>query len=188
MEEIWKDIKDYEGRYAVSNLGRIKSYPKKGHGHNSIILKSKLTKDGYYETALLSKGKGKNQYKYIRTHRIVAQAFIPNPENKPEINHKDGNKLNNNVDNLEWVTSSENQLHAYRTGLQKVSGYAILGRKPIYCIELNVTMPSLNHMQRYLYEKGYTPSKKLNRLSNVMNSDKHVYLGMHFRFVNGGER
>ena len=107
MEEIWKPIKDYEGLYEVSNLGRVKSL-KRFHHQREQILKNKLTKDGYYEIALLKNSK----YKYIRIHRIVAQTFIPNEMNKKEVNHKDGNKLNNCVDNLEWCTSSENQKHA----------------------------------------------------------------------------
>lgn len=114
--EIWKDIPNYEGLYMASNLGRVKSLPK--HYHKEIILKNKLTKDGYYESTLIKNGKPK----FIRTHRLVAMAFIPNIENKPQINHIDGNKLNNNVNNLEWCTLQENKDHAIRTGLQDFRG------------------------------------------------------------------
>ena len=175
MEEIWKPIKGYEGLYEVSNLGRVKSL-KRWHHPRENILKNKFTTDGYYETALLKNGK----YKYIRTHRIVAQTFIPNEMNKKEVNHKDGNKLNNCVDNLEWVTSSENQKHAYKLGLQTVSGAAIINRKRIRCIDLNIEKESLSEMQLYLYENGYTNSKRLNRLSEIINKDINVYLGMRF--------
>ena len=175
MEEIWKPIKGYEGLYEVSNLGRVKSL-KRWHHPRENILKNKFTTDGYYETALLKNGK----YKYIRTHRIVAQTFIPNEMNKKEVNHKDGNKLNNCVDNLEWVTSSENQKHAYNLGLQTVSGAAIINRKRIRCIDLDIEKESLLEMQLYLYENGYTNSKIVGRLSEIINKDINVYLGMRF--------
>ena len=181
VKEVWKDVpfQGFEGRYAVSNLGRVMSYRTKRRTY-PIILKNKITKDGYYETALV----GDNQkYKYIRTHRLVALAFVPNPFNKPEVNHIDGNKLNNRYDNLEWVTSSENQIHAYRIGLQTVSGGAVLNRKRIRCVDLDVEKESLHEMQRYLYEKGITRSKRLNRLSSVMNSGNKVYYGLTFEFV-----
>ena len=175
MEEIWKPIKGYEGLYEVSNLGRVKSL-KRWHHPRENILKNKFTTDGYYETALLKNGK----YKYIRTHRIVAQTFIPNETNKKEVNHKDGNKLKNCVDNLEWCTSKKKKKHAYKLGLQTVSGAAIINRKRIRCVDLDIEKESLTEMQLYLYENGYTNSKRLNRLSEIINKDINVYLGMRF--------
>ena len=108
MLEIWRDIKNYEGIYEVSNLGRIKSISRNGTIKENRILKPNKVM-GYSQVGL-------QKYvtrKYKKIHRLVAEAFIPNPENKKEVNHKDGNKTNNCVDNLEWVTTSENQLHSY---------------------------------------------------------------------------
>lgn len=79
------------------------------------IFKQRLSKEGYYRTALTVK----NKVSYLQVHRLVAEAFIDNPNNHPVVNHKDGNKLNNHVSNLEWTTSSLNQKHAYDTGLKK---------------------------------------------------------------------
>lgn len=111
MQEIWKDIKDYEGLYQVSNLGRIKSLERK----------VKNTKSSYriIKEKILSCGKSSNGYCYIilckkqnrkpfRIHRLVAEAFIPNPNNYLEVNHKDENKLNNKADNLEWCNHKYN--------------------------------------------------------------------------------
>lgn len=177
-KEIWRDIVGYEGVYQVSNLGKVKRL--KGYKcRNDRIIRAKITKDGYYETTLTMAGKPKT----IRTHRLVAFAFCENPYNKPEVNHKDGNKLNNSADNLEWVTSSENQKHAYKLGLQKVSGGALSNRKKIRCIELNITTDSMNDMQRLLCKMGYTSAKRINRLSSAMNSGRKQYLGFHFEFV-----
>lgn len=180
-QEVWKDIdiEGFEGRYAVSNLGRVMSFSTQRRTYDKI-LKNKITHDGYYETTLV----GDNlKCKYIRTHRLVAIYFVPNPEGKPEVNHKDGNKLNNNADNLEWVTTSENQTHAYKMGLQKVSGGAILNRKKIRCVELNVEKDSIHDMQRYLHEIGVASSTRLNRLSTAMNQGNKKYLGYTFEFV-----
>ena len=121
--EVWKDIKDYEGLYQVSNLGRIKSLERnnnqgKGNYHrNEKIRKLKImkgtngNKTNYYVVALSKNGKLKKFF----VHRLVAIAFIDNPNNKPYINHKDGNGLNNSVDNLEWCTNQENQLYSLYT-------------------------------------------------------------------------
>lgn len=113
-KEIWKDVKDFEGFYQVSNLGNIRSIPRNGTVKNYRILKPNNVK-GYYQVSLQKKGKKK----YMKVHRLVAEAFIENTQNKREVNHIDGNKLNNKLTNLEWVTSSENQKHAFKIGLQK---------------------------------------------------------------------
>ena len=117
--EIWKDIEGYEGLYQVSTCGNVKSLPKvRRNGTGTYIQKEKLlkpsnTSTGYKKVELCKDGKRKS----FKVHRLVAQAFIPNPENKREVNHIDGNKHNNNVNNLEWVTSSENKLHAFEMHL-----------------------------------------------------------------------
>lgn len=116
MQEIWKDIKGYEGLYQVSNLGRVKSLPRntKNQYKNGIIKKNIILKNGYYFINLYNNGS-----KLFTIHKLVAQAFIPNLKNKPCINHIDGNKQNNCVDNLEWCTYSENELHAFNKNLKK---------------------------------------------------------------------
>lgn len=123
MEEIWKDVHGYEGYYQVSNFGRIRSLDRdvvhrKTGGiklMNGRFIKSSVKKNGYMNIILSKEGVTKNHH----PHRLVAQSFIPNPENKPHVNHKDGNKTNNYVENLEWVTRSENMIHASKTGLAK---------------------------------------------------------------------
>ena len=108
--EEWKDIEGYNGDYQVSTFGRVKSF-KKG---KTMILKPQLRVD-YLGVAISIDGKQKQR----RVHVLVAQAFIPNPDNKPEVNHDDGHKFNCHVSNLYWATSSENMQHAVRTGLKK---------------------------------------------------------------------
>lgn len=103
MIEEWKNITGYEGLYQVSNLGRVKSLNYKGNG-TEWILKGYVKKDGYEVVTLMKDG----IRKYCRVHRLVALAFLPNPDNLPQINHKDEDKLNNCADNLEWCTGSYN--------------------------------------------------------------------------------
>jgi len=179
--EIWKPIAGYEGLYEVSNLGRVRRVFRYGRPYFALC-KTKTTWDGYCESTLFKDGIPK----CIRTHRLVAEAFCDNPENKLEVNHIDGNKQNNSAKNLEWCTSSENQLHAYRCGLQRVSGGAILNRKPVRCVELGVTKESLTEMQRYLQKLGYTNSGRLNAFSTAMNNGTKTYKGLHFEFVERG--
>lgn len=114
MKEQWKSIEGTDGAYEVSNTGKIRSNNYLGHGRQKELSLSKDHK-GYMRVRIYIDGKRPT----IKVHRAVAKAFIPNPENKPEVNHKDGNKENNRVDNLEWSTSCENTTHAYDTGLKE---------------------------------------------------------------------
>lgn len=113
MNEIWHGViyqgKDYSDKYEVSNLGRFRNAKTKR------IIKQTLNKTGYYGyCATLGQ---RNKYKLFKIHRAVAESFIPNPNNYPMINHIDGNKLNNYVDNLEWCTNQYNIQHAVQMGL-----------------------------------------------------------------------
>lgn len=120
--EIWKDMVGFEGRYQVSTLGRIRSIVD-NHGNYQEKLKAVRPRSNnckYLYVALSIKDKAISE----AVHRAVAKAFIPNPELKPMVNHIDGNKLNNNVCNLEWATCAENHKHAFNTGLRNNSHVA----------------------------------------------------------------
>lgn len=124
MEEIWKDIKDYVGVYQVSNFGRVKSLPRiRNHGkYGQHLVKEKILnpyvgKLGYCSCTMRLSGIRKTHHEKV--HRLVALHFIPNPLNLSEINHINGDKTNNHVDNLEWCTRSHNLKHAYKIGLRE---------------------------------------------------------------------
>lgn len=124
MKVIWKDIPNYEGLYQIDNFGNIKSLHNY-RGKNNI-LKPRI-KRGYYTIGLRKDGKRK----WIGIHRLLAETFIPNPNNYPVVNHKDENKLNNNLDNLEWCTVSYN--NSYGTRLKRVKSKVA---KPILQFDL----------------------------------------------------
>jgi len=118
MKEVWKDIKGYEGLYQVSNLGRVKSLSRDGVKNQFRDIENiMIPNNTRYSRITLCNGIEKKQYS---VHRLVAIAFISNPLNKKTVNHIDGNKNNNSLENLEWNTYSENLKHSFR----------ILGRDP----------------------------------------------------------
>ena len=121
-KEIWKDIEGYKGLYQVSNLGRVKSLDKlkkvRNNGLQPIkekILRNRYNEKGYSIVCLCKNG----EHKDCRVHRLVASAFIPNPNNLPQVNHKDENPKNNCVDNLEWCTAQYNS--TYGTRIERIT-------------------------------------------------------------------
>ena len=144
-----KEIKGYEGLYTVNSMGKVFSI-KTGKEKKKLISNA-----GYYRVHLFNKGKGK----IILVHRLVAEAFIPNPKNLPCVNHIDGNKLNNRVTNLEWVTSSENNKKAVEAG-QSPSGSTVYNA--VFSEEQVLFI-------KELFSIGYSKTK-LARMFNVSTS------------------
>ena len=159
--EIWKEIKGYEDKYLISNTGKVKSL-----SYNNTK-KSKLLKpsihNGYYSVCLWQNSKGKQH----RVNRLVAEAFIPNPLNLPEVNHKDENKLNNQVENLEWCNSKYNCNYGNRN--QKLS-------RPIQCIETKVIYPSI-------LEAGKQTGINHTHLGDVARGKRKTAGGYHWKFI-----
>lgn len=116
--EIWKEIKGYEGLYAVSNKGRVKNLK------SGKVLKNIINTHGY---SMVSLPKGDGKSKNMLVHRLVAEAFIPNPLNLLQVNHIDENKRNNDVSNLEWVSASQNQRHSAHTKSCRINQYTLDG-------------------------------------------------------------
>lgn len=158
MEEIWKDIEGYEGLYQVSNLGRVKSLERYKENHTKLqkirekIKRLRIHTAGYLVADLYKE----NESKTFFVHRLVAQAFISNENNLPQVNHIDGNKENNRVENLEWCTNQENQKHAYKIGLHKTRNMekSILAMtkvtsKKVKCLETGIIYNSIAEAGRY---------------------------------------
>lgn len=150
--ENWKEVTGYEGMYEVSDLGNVRSVDRfvvhtKSTGfriQKGAIKKQGKNSDGYSTVVLFLKNKNKS---YL-VHRLIGIAFIPNPENKDTINHKDGNKSNNNLNNLEWNSHSENTKHAWRNGLiSKKTGDTCNNRKltSIQVSEIRKLLPNNTH-------------------------------------------
>lgn len=173
--EVFKKIDGIDG-IEVSNSGKIKFLSKKiiDTNGNERIYKEKIkdkfaiNSSGYKKISYYNDGEFKNYY----LHRLIAMAFIPNPENKPFVNHKDGNKLNNNIDNLEWCTHSENIIHAYKNHLKEDTGYAKYIRRES---NRKLTEDEINDI-RAMYKKGIKQvdiAKKYNLYSRTVNNIVH---------------
>ena len=155
-----KDIKGYEGLYAITSCGRVWSY------RSNKFLKTEITTNGYLRVALVKKQK----YKHCLIHRLVAQAYLANPNNLPQVNHKDEDKTNNCLNNLEWVSAATNI--NYGTRNNKIS-------KAIYCVELDKIFVSLNYASRELNTPTSCICGALKR-----HGYRKTAGGYHWRYVN----
>lgn len=136
-ETVWADIPYFTGLYQVSDSGLVRN------SRTGRVLKFS-TVNGYHRVCLCQNGKMTNLY----VHRLVASAFIPNPENKSEVNHIDGNKTNNSVANLEWATRIENQRHAWLTGLHSVSDSHKKAIGEAHCTPVKCSNGTTYHSQK----------------------------------------
>lgn len=163
-KEIWKDIPGWEGLLQASYSGNIKALERKykipKENNNRVlpesIVKGCINKYGYL--TITKKDISKTQYT-VKIHRLVALAWIPNPENKSQVNHKNGNKLDNSVPNLEWNTQSENTKHSFdylgRTSMFGTTDYNIKTKgKPVYCATFGISANSIGEMARKLGISG----------------------------------
>ena len=141
-DEVWKNITGFESRYEVSDLGRVRSLDRHSKHNTSKtgfilqkgqMLKPYISKKGYLKVDL---GDGFGKRKSVSVHRLVAIAFIDNPMNYDQVNHMDGVKTNNHIDNLEWCNNSENQLHAYANGLNVRSDKSGKPKKSVNQIDM----------------------------------------------------
>lgn len=188
-EEVWKDIEGYEGLYQVSNMGRVRSldhytYRRFNFGvckemfYKGKVLKAIIDKDGY---ELTNFGKGAKQEMH-KVHRLVANAFIPKIEGKDQVNHKDGNKRNNRVENLECCNASENQLHSiyvlvHKNPIPKAFVKKQLEqRKRVICVELNKEFSSCKEASLWL---GLNRSAVCSTLRGFSKTTG----GYHWRYV-----
>jgi hypothetical protein len=186
--EIWKPIKGYK-HYLVSNRGRIKSLDRKVasgiKNNNQTIkygrtLKPALKKNGYL-TIMLYQEPGKR--KTLTIHRLVCQTFIENPDNKPMVNHINGNKTDNRVKNLEWCTLSENMQHAIKNNLKGPPPH----RKQIMCVETGQRYPSSTQAAEWLNRTKYKFAKDVASMarkirSAALNSKLTAY-GYHWKDI-----
>jgi hypothetical protein len=161
--EVWRDIQGYEGLYQVSSHGRVKSLKR---GGRLVVLT--ISKFGYQCISLYKK----YHRLPVKVHRLVAEAFIPNTENKSQVNHKDGNKTNNHYSNLEWVTPSENISHAYKNGLK--TKQHLYGRAKLTIESVNEIRSLSNKMNRKHFAEKYGVSVASIKLIEQNKTWNHV--------------
>ena len=172
MEEIWKDIEGYEGLYQVSNLGKVRSLNYNRTG-KTRLLRPNPNENRYLKVSLCKNGKAKT----YKVHRLVAQAFIPNPDGFPEINHIDEDQQNNRVDNLEWCDHIYNSNHGTRN--KRISSTKLNDQqksKRVRCVETGEVYPSQSEAAR---QTGMNRSN----IAQVCRGERKTVGGFHWEFA-----
>lgn len=174
--EEWKDIEGYEGIYQISNMGRVKSLSRKiWNGVKFFQSSEKILKPGIdsvgYCVVSLYKNDGKAQT--VRVHRLVAKAFIPNPNAYRVINHIDANRTNNNVTNLEWCTHKQNSAHAIKIGSMNKMMH------PVQVVETGQVFPSLSECARQMSEYNVD----VKHISDCLRGKLKTHAGFHFKYA-----
>lgn len=178
IPEEWRDINEFIGVFQVSNYGRIKSLhrlTKNGQGFRPVMDRIRSLnyskKLGYWQVTLKNKAYGKHKRYYV--HRLVAEHFIENPDNKPEVNHLDGDKRNAFYLNLEWSTGTDNLLHAHRIGLKHGywKGKVIHNAKPVLAIQESaiIEFPSATHCATHLNVCLNSVLSRIDKLKPIKN-------------------
>ena len=162
---MWKMIPAFGGRYEASETGEIR------HSLNKNIRKARKNKFGYLQLNF-SKNDGTGKSDTILVHRLVAMTFIPNPNNLPEVNHKDGNKQNNCVDNLEWCGYSENGKHAYKIGLQQA-------QKGENHVKAKLTLNQVKQIKQF-YKEGISQQKIADLFNVSQITISRIIRGMRY--------
>ena len=173
MTEVWKDVCGYSGFYQVSNLGRVRSVTRTGT--NGRIYDGKILSDcdnGYGYRVVYLKVNGKRTTHSV--HRLVANAFLDNSDNKETVNHINGDKTDNCVTNLEWATYSENIYHSYQTGL-----HSCKHRKKVRCVETGVVFDSVKDANAHSGIRGKRVGQVCNKLKGCNTAG-----GYHWEWVN----
>lgn len=170
QEEIWKDVVGYEGYYKVSNLGRVKSLPRKENSKRNWItieriLSDKVSNIGYVRVVF-------HDRKKHSVHRLVMIAFVANPDNKPQVNHINGIRNDNRLVNLEWATSSENAKHAYSVLGVKPSRTCKLSLEDVYAIRL----ASKSGIRGDIIHSLYFPQVSYGAISDIISRRRWAHV------------
>lgn len=170
MEELWEDIDGWAGKYQISNLGRVKTLNYKRTKKEKIM--TGITDIRGYKCISFREGGAGSKQRHFLIHRLVAKKFVPNPDNKPFVNHIDGDRGNNAATNLEWVTRSENEIHKIYV-LGNSSGTCIPPQK-VLCVERGTIYSSISEAARAV---GVTQGA----ISAALSSKTKKSAGYHWR-------
>ncbi len=180
----WKDVKGYEGLYKISNTGILKSLDRQVEGKlgstRTIFGKEISATDdgkGYLKIALYKDG----IRKLCKIHKLVAEHFVPNPENKYEVNHKDGIKTNNDYTNLEWATTQENCIHRQVNGLGNIEEANKARMRPV--AKINLKTGAILKKYSCIREASDELNCKLDAIGRVARGERKSYLGFGWKFI-----